>query len=89
MTGKSGNIKITINEYDDSVNAYWNFGNTAMNAHTLIHELGHVYDSIPGSGNSIIKSPDSIPILGNKAGNWNDWRIDHDCFGGALGFKKP
>lgn len=86
---KLSTVTITINSYNDGQRTWWNGGYVDYNAETLLHELGHVYDLTKGSGNSVLKSPDSIPIVGGNRGAWNDWKVDQDCFHGALGFKKP
>jgi hypothetical protein len=86
---KRSTVTITINTYNDGKGAWWNAGSIDHNAHTLLHELGHVYDLTKGSGNSALKTPDSIPLIGSKRGEWNDWKVDQECFGGALGYKKP
>jgi RHS repeat-associated protein len=79
---------ITINTYNDPWGVYWNDGLTEHNAHTLLHELGHVFDLVSGLGQSRIKTPDSA-WWSRDAGAWNDWLIDQNCFGGRLGYKKP
>lgn len=60
-------------------------------AHTLLHELGHAYDLLDGSGGSTVKSPDALPGIlgGDKRSRENDWLIDQNCFKGSLGYKKP
>jgi RHS repeat-associated protein len=78
---------ITINSYSQATNLSWNSGNTDFNAETLLHELGHVYDLIRGSGGSEIKTPDAL--FGDKKSQYNDWLIDTKCFGGEFGFKNP
>jgi hypothetical protein len=84
----SSSVVITINTQN------WKIGNTLYKAELHLHELGHAYDIIHGSGNSVIKSPDDapgfIPIIGgDKRSKWNFWKIDQDCFGGEYGSKKP
>jgi RHS repeat-associated protein len=86
---KLSSVTITLNSYNDGTLAYWNLGNTDFNAETLLHELGHVYDLTKGSGNSLLKTPDDIPIIGSNRSAWNDWKVDQDCFHGSLGFQKP
>ena len=66
---------------------YWNSNNVDQNALTLLHELGHVYDLIRGSGGSAIKSPDAL--LGGSRSEYNDWLVDQNCFNGSLGYKLP
>ncbi len=68
---------------------YWNSPdtNTAMNAHTLWHELGHIYDLSVGSGGSALKTPDALFL--SRRSEWNDWKVDQDCFGGSIGYKAP
>ena len=46
----TGKVTITINEYTSPGSLYWNAGNTAENAETLLHELAHAYTLLPGSG---------------------------------------
>jgi hypothetical protein len=94
-TGNRGIPKVSTSSVVITINAQnWGVGNTLYNAELLLHELGHAYDIIHGSGGSVIKSPDSLPsfipiVGGSKRSAWNDWKIDQDCFGGALGYKKP
>ncbi|MCC6589029.1 MAG: hypothetical protein IT168_20190 [Bryobacterales bacterium] len=73
----SATIKINTNP------DFWNAGNIIYNAETLLHELGHVYDVIQGSGSSKIKSPDIV----EGSSRFNDWLIDTTCFGGVLGYR--
>lgn len=80
----SGSATITINTYSEQSD-YWNDGNGYGNAAVLLHELGHAYDGMRGAGGSVFKSPDGLPWQGDKAGRWNDWKIDQACFGGILG----
>ena len=77
---------IRINESTEP--GCWNAGNALVNAETLLHELGRVYDVIRGSGGSQIKPPDVGPFW-SKNDLYNDWLIDSTCFGGALGLQKP
>jgi RHS repeat-associated protein len=50
-------VTITINTYNDpSTGIYWNAGNTAVNALTLIHELGHAFNDLFGNGSSTIEN---------------------------------
>ncbi len=94
-TANGGIPKVSSSSVIIALNtANWDVGNTLYNAETLLHELGHAYDIIHGSGGSVIKSPDDLPsfipiIGGSKRSLWNDWKVDQDCFGGALGYKKP
>ena len=53
---KNGSATITINSFSDPFRLLCNAGNTDNNAETLLHELGHVYDLIRGSGGSAIKT---------------------------------
>jgi len=75
---------ITINTFSQPGTNLWNEGNTDQNALTLLHELGHVYDLIRGSGGSAIKTPDAL--FGDKNSRYNDWLVDTNCFGGSLGY---
>jgi hypothetical protein len=94
-TANGGVPKMSASSVMITINApNWLIGNTLYNAELLLHELGHAFDIIRGSGGSVIKSPDSLPsfipiIGGDKRSSWNDWKIDQDCFNGAMGYKKP
>jgi RHS repeat-associated protein len=64
--------------------ASWGFWNTAgkyndsyWQAILLLHELGHVYDNLKGSGGSAIKDDGGF---GNAASEANTDRIRQDCF---------
>jgi hypothetical protein len=46
----TGKVSITINEYTDPTKAYWNAGYSTINAELLLHELGHAYTLLLGSG---------------------------------------
>jgi RHS repeat-associated protein len=65
--------------------------NPSQVAHTLLHELGHVFDITRGSGDSGVLTPDSLPSFmgGDRRSQYNDWLIDQNCFGGSLGYKRP
>jgi len=58
---------ISINTFNDpSLGIYWNAGNTAVNAITLLHELGHAFNGLFGNGSSAIvydANPDGTPNL--------------------------
>lgn len=82
-------VNITINTNTSFNGIHWDDGNTNENAHTFLHELGHAFDILKGSGGSVIKSPDDVPFVGKDNSAWNDWKIDQECFGGQLGYKKP
>jgi RHS repeat-associated protein len=43
-------VNVTINSYTGTNGTYWNDGNTNENASTLLHELGHVFNFLRGSG---------------------------------------
>jgi RHS repeat-associated protein len=51
---KKKTVKIEINSgtYPDGI--YWNKGNAGVNALTLLHELGHAFNDLFGSGSSMI-----------------------------------
>jgi len=47
---------IDINPYNNpSIGIYWNAGNADVNAITLIHELGHLFNFVFGAGSSTIQ----------------------------------
>ena len=46
----TGKVTITINEYTNPGYVFWNAGNAAENAETLLHELAHAYTLLLGSG---------------------------------------
>jgi RHS repeat-associated protein len=60
VTAESGFWKfkkatIEINTYNNpSVGVYWNAGNAQVNALTLLHELGHIFNFLFGNGSSTI-----------------------------------
>jgi hypothetical protein len=59
---------------------------TSLRMHnTLLHELGHWYDSSNRSGGSDLHTPDSFPRFfgGDRKSRWNDWLTDQKCFGGS------
>ncbi len=63
---------ININTYSDPNGVYWNTGNAANNAITLIHELGHVFDWEFGSSSTTIvydANPDGTPNNQAEAAN--------------------
>jgi hypothetical protein len=49
---KSNAVDIVINTYNDDAHLYWNDGDADENAVTLLHELGHLYNFVRGSGGS-------------------------------------
>jgi hypothetical protein len=49
IPGLASKVTITINTFNDG-NLYWNDGNTDENARTVLHELGHAYNFLRGSG---------------------------------------
>jgi hypothetical protein len=53
----------------------WNNGDALNNAITLLHELGHVFNLLSGSGGSMIKT-DSI-FYGSSA---NETTVINNCF---------
>ena len=53
----SGRVTITINEYiSPSGSLYWNAGDTTANAELLLHELGHAFNFLRGSGGFAISN---------------------------------
>jgi hypothetical protein len=44
--------------------AYWNVDNVAYNAETLLHELGHVYNFVRGSGNFALSNSSELTNSG-------------------------
>jgi hypothetical protein len=52
-------------------------GDTLFQAETLLHELGHVYDFLPGSGGSQIQ-PDGFFSNGDSA--TNQMIVEKNCF---------
>jgi hypothetical protein len=79
---------ITINTFNGGV-PYWNSSDIDHNAHTLLHELGHAYDVLGGSGGTVLQSPDDGILASDKAGPRNDYKVDQACFGGRLGYADP
>ena len=53
---QSKKVSITINSYSDPGGVYWNDGNAGVNAITLLHELGHAFNDLFGSGSSTIEN---------------------------------
>jgi hypothetical protein len=68
--------RIIINPLDT---ASWNRGNDTHNAFTLLHELGHMFNDIPGLGGF---------ALGNQAEQVDPFAFDRvineNCFGGQV-----
>jgi hypothetical protein len=59
-----------------------------QNALLLIHELGHVFDLLPGTGGSVLYTPDAN-LVDSRRSEWNSWKVDQECFGGKLGYARP
>jgi RHS repeat-associated protein len=60
-------------------------GNNVENAETLLHELGHLFSAL-GFGTDV-KNDSAFNNANN--GQYNNWLIDQNCFGGVLGYPKP
>jgi hypothetical protein len=59
ITGRK-RVKRTINSGLYSDGTYWNNGNASVNAITLLHELGHAFNDLFGSGSSTIINDTTI-----------------------------
>lgn len=55
----------------------------------LIHEIGHIVDTIFGNDASEIISPDGPGVFGpnSDAVYWNNYIVDQKCFNGSRGAK--
>ena len=65
-------VTIDINSYVDASGIYWNTGNAAYNAVTLIHELGHAFEWLFGAASTKIvydANPDGSPNGAAEAAN--------------------
>jgi hypothetical protein len=63
---------IDINTITSPTATYWNAGNSAVNAITLLHELGHAFNGLFGAGSSTIQydaNKDGTPNLAAEAQN--------------------
>lgn len=70
---------VTVNSTYTVVNKQnWAGQDRGLNALTLLHELGHIFNILPGAGGSHIKY-DTI-LLGTGPNRDNDARILMDCF---------
>lgn len=70
----SNKVTITINSFDDA-KLYWNDAKTDGNASTLLHELGHAFNFLRGSGGSQLRN------LGEFTDDKvNDRLIKETCF---------
>jgi hypothetical protein len=67
---KSDTVTIRI-----KTKGYWNIGNDEYNANTLLHELGHAYNFLRGSGGSKLDN-----LLEPIRGGHNDDIIKQNCF---------
>jgi RHS repeat-associated protein len=55
LPGLAGKVSITINVYNDA-DLYWNDADTDENARTLLHELGHAFNFLRGSGGFALRN---------------------------------
>jgi hypothetical protein len=76
IPGLAGSVLITINSHDDPNYNFWNNASTMEQAETLLHELGHAYNFLRGSGGFAISNLREIrdPYAFDKV-------VNENCFG--------
>ena len=75
IPGLAGKVIIFINTYNSDTGLYWNDANVDENAETLLHELGHAFNYLRGSGGFAISE------LGEIRNRYAfDNRIRETCF---------